>query len=56
MAEMPDFNVRDVMRERGATLFVTVNVKRDWRFRLGWCLVRWGARLMGMACKVSESK
>ena len=56
MAEMPDFNVRDVMRESGATLIVNVKVKRDWRFKVGWRLVRWGVWLMGMAARLDDTK
>jgi hypothetical protein len=55
MAEMPDFNVRDVLRESKTTFWIHVRAVRDWRFRLGWCLVRWGARLMGMACRLDET-
>jgi hypothetical protein len=52
---MPDFNVRDEFRKSDATLTVKVKVVRDWRFKLGFQIVRLGAWLMGMAAKIDES-
>jgi hypothetical protein len=54
MAAIPDFNIRDEFQKSETTLWVTVKVVRDWRFKLGFAIVRFGTWLMGMMCKIKE--
>jgi hypothetical protein len=50
------FKAGDMLRDGHAELAVTVRLIRDWRFRLGMRLIRWGARLAGFALRVVEAR